>query len=97
MRRALASLITLAGLAVPLFFVSAPPDEGTSFSGDESVVDMAVFMIFAPLVAMTFIALCTLLFSALVSAIFRRDQVFDTGTGEFARRKSTDDKQLAAQ
>ena len=85
-RRALAATVALVFLAVPLLFVSPPPDEGTSFSGDESVVEMAVFMIFAPLTAMAFVALVVLLFSSLVSAVFRRRQVFHGAAGEFVRR-----------
>ena len=86
LRRALAALVALVVVVVPLLFASAPPDEGTSFSGDESVVGMAVFMVFAPLTAMAFITLAALLFSALVSVVFRRRHRFDSAAGEFLRR-----------
>ncbi len=85
-RRALAATVALVCLAAPLLFVSPPPDEGTSFSGDESVVEMAVFMIFAPLTAMAFVTLVVLLFSSLVSVVFRRRHVFHGAAGEFRRR-----------
>ena len=81
-----AVLVALAILAIPLYFASAPPDEGTSFQGDESTFGMALFMICAPLAAMAFISMRALLFSALVSAIFRDDHVFNVDTGEFGRR-----------
>jgi hypothetical protein len=86
LRRALAALTVLVILAIPLLFVSPPPDEGTSFSGDESIAGMAVFMIFAPLTVMAFVSLLALLCSALVSAIFRRRHVFHGAAGEFVRR-----------
>lgn len=86
LRRAFAALLTLAVVAAPLFFVSAPPDEGTSFIGDESTRNFVVFLICAPLAAMAFISLCALLFSALVSAILRSDETFDEVTGEFTSR-----------
>ena len=84
--RAIVALATLVILAVPLVLVSAPPDEGTSFSGEESIFGMAVFMIFAPLAAMTVVAFVALLSSALLSAIFRSDHFFDGAAGEFVRR-----------
>ena len=86
LRRALAAGITLVVVSIPLYFVAAPPDEGTSFSGQESTVEFAVFLICVPLAAMAFFTLFALLFSALVSAIFREDHVFDIETGEFLRR-----------
>ena len=86
LRRALATSVALVVVVIPLMFASAPPDEGTSFSGDESVVGMAVFMVFGPLAAMAFFTLAALLFSALVSAVFRRRHVFDSAAGEFLRR-----------
>ena len=86
MRRAGAAMVALLVLAVPLFLIAAPPDEGTSFVGDESTVGFAVFLIFGPLAAMAFISMFALLFSALMSAIFRDDQFFDPDTGEFVRR-----------
>ena len=86
LRRALTALVTLVVLIIPLFFASPPPDEGTSFSGNESMLGMTIFMVFAPLVAMTIIALVATLFSSLVSAVFRRNHVFDSAAGEFVRR-----------
>ena len=86
LRRALATLMTLAVLVIPMFFASPPPDEGTSFSGNESMLGMAIFIIFGPLAVMTFLSLMAMLFSALVYALFRRRQVFDSDTGEFVRR-----------
>ena len=86
LRRALAAAVALAVLATPLFLISAPPDEGPDFSGKESTLEFAVFVVCGPLAVMAFFTLCTLLFSALVSAILRSDQVFDTETGEFLRR-----------
>lgn len=86
LRRALTVAITLAVLVIPLMFASPPPDEGTSFSGNESMLGMAIFMVFAPLAAMTILALIATLFSALISGLFRRNHVFDSDTGEFVRR-----------
>lgn len=86
LRRALASLLTLAFLVLPLFFASAPPDEGTNFSGNESMLGMAILIIFGPLAAMTFLTLMATLFSALVYGLFRRRHVFDGDSGEFVRR-----------
>ena len=86
LRRALAAAATLVAVSLPLFVVSAPPDEGTSFSGHESTVGFAVFLVCAPLAAMAFFTLFALLFSALVSAFFREDHVFDVDSGDFMRR-----------
>lgn len=86
LRRALAALVTVVVLSIPLLFVSAAPDEGARFSGNESVVEMAVFMIFAPLTAMAFGTLVALLFSSVASAVFRRRHVFNGAAGEFVRR-----------
>ena len=86
LRRALAAALALLIVSLPLFVISAPPDEGPDFSGQESTVEFAVFLICAPLAVMAFLTLCALLFSALVSAIFRDDHVFDIETGEFIRR-----------
>ncbi len=86
LRRALTAAVTLVAVSIPLFVVSAPPDEGTGFSGHESTVGFAVFLVCAPLAAMAFFMLFALLFSALVSAIFRDDHVFDVDAGEFMRR-----------
>lgn len=86
LRRALVALVTLVVLVMPLLFISAPPGEGTSFSGDESVVGMAAFMVFAPLTAMAFVTLCALLLSSMVSGLFRRHDVYDAAAGEFVRR-----------
>lgn len=86
LRRALAAAITLVALVIPLFFASPPPDEGTSFSGNESMLGMAMFMVFGPLAAMSFIAVFATLFSALMSALFRRHHVFDSAAGRFVRR-----------
>lgn len=86
LRRALAALVTLVAVVIPLLFAPEPPDEGTSFSGDESVVGMALYMLFAPLTAMAVVTLIVLLFSALVSAVFRRRYRFDSAAGEFIRR-----------
>jgi hypothetical protein len=85
LRRALATLVAFITVVIPLMFVSAPPDEGTSFSGNESIIGMAVFMIFAPLTVMAFVSFVGLLFSSLVSVIFRRHQVFHVESGEFLR------------
>ena len=86
LRRSLAAAITLVVLVIPLLFASAPPNEGPNFSGNESVLGMTLFMVFAPLAAMAFIALMATLFSSLVSALFRREHVFDSASGEFVRR-----------
>ena len=85
LRRALAALAVLVVVAIPLLFASPPPDEGTSFSGDESIMEMAVFMVFAPLTAMALVTLFALLFSSLVSVVFRRSHVFRNAAGEFVR------------
>lgn len=86
LRRAFAAMVTLVAVSIPLFFASAPPDEGSSFSGNESIVGMSMFMVFGPLAAMAFITLVATLFSALVSALFRRNHVFDSAAGQFVRR-----------
>ena len=86
LRRALAATATLVFLIIPLFFISAPPDEGASFTGNESMLGMAVFVVFAPLAAMAFITVVATLFSSLVSVVFRRHHVFDSNVGEFVRR-----------
>ena len=86
LRRAFAASVTLVVLVIPLFFISAPADEGASFTGDESMLGMAVFVVFVPLAAMAFITLAATLFSSLVSVIFRRHHVFDSTAGEFIRR-----------
>ena len=86
LRRALAASIAAAVLAIPMFFVSGPPDEGTSFSGDESVVDLVVFIICMPLTAMAVVTLLMALLRAAVSAVFQRRHVFDISAGQFLRR-----------
>lgn len=86
LRRALAALAVLVFLAVPLVFVSAPPDEGAGFSGDESIVELAVFIVFMPLTAMAFVSFVALIFSSMVSVVFRRGQVFDAASGNFVVR-----------
>lgn len=86
LRKALAVLVMMAVVALPLFFVSTPPDEGTGFSGNESIIDLAVFMICAPLSAMAFLTVVASLFSAMIYAIFRRRHIFDSETGAFVRR-----------
>ena len=86
LRRALAAGVALVAVSIPLYFVSAPPDEGPDFSGNESTFEFAIFVVCGPLAVMAFFTLCALLFSALVSAIFREDHVFDIETGEFLRR-----------
>ncbi len=85
-RRALAALAALVFLGLPLAFVSPPLDEGTRLSGDESIVDLAVFMIFMPLTAMAFVSFVALIFSSMVSAVFRRGQLFDSAAGDFVGR-----------
>ena len=86
LRRALAATIAAIVLALPLFIVSPPPDEGTSFSGNESIVDLLVFMICMPLSAMAVVTLLMALLNALVSVVFQRRHAFDGATGEFLRR-----------
>ena len=83
LRRAQATLVAFIAVVIPLMFVSSPFDESSSFSGNESIIGMAVFMIFAPLTAMAFVSFVGLLISSLVSVIFRRDQVFHVESGEF--------------
>ena len=85
LRRALTTLVAFGIVAIPLMFVSAPPDEGTSFSGSESIVGMTVFMVFAPLAVLAFVSFFGLLFSSLVSVIFRHHQVFRVESGKFLR------------
>lgn len=86
LRRSLSAAVALVIAAIPLFLISAPPDEGPDFSGQESTVEFAVLLVCGPLAVMAFLTLSTLLFSALVSVIFRSDQVFDLDAGEFMRR-----------
>ena len=86
LRRAVAAAVALVVLSTPLFLISRLPDEGPDFSGQESTFDFAIFVVCGPLAVMAFLTLCTLLFSALVSALLRSDQVFDTETGEFQSR-----------
>lgn len=86
LRKALAALVMAAVVVLPLFFVSAPPDEGARFSGNESTIDLAVFIICAPLAAMAFLTVFASLFSAMIYAIFRRRHVFDSERGAFIRR-----------
>ena len=85
-RRALAALSALVLVAIPLAFVSPPPDEGTSFSGNESVVELAVFMICMPLTAMALVSFLALIWSSVMSVVFRRGHVFDTSAGDVVRR-----------
>ncbi len=85
-RRALAALAALVFLAIPLVLVSPPPNERTGFSGDESLLDLAVFVIFMPLTAMAFVSFVALTCSSVVSAVFRREHVFDVASGDFVRR-----------
>ncbi|MGI9205295.1 MAG: hypothetical protein ACR2Q3_14865 [Woeseiaceae bacterium] len=86
LRKALVALVTTAVVTLPLLFVSAVPDEGADFSGNESIIDLAVFIICGPLAAMAFLTVVASLFSTMVSAIFRRRKIFDSETGAFIRR-----------
>ena len=86
LRRALAALVALVVLFIPLLFLPKLPDEGANFTGNESMLGMAMFVVLAPLAAMAFITVVATLFSSLVTAIFRRRHVFDSATGEFVRR-----------
>lgn len=86
LRKALAALMTTAIVALPLFFVSAPPDEGTSFSGNESPIDLVVFITCAPLAAMASLTVVASVFNAMVYAVFRRGHIFDSQSDAFIRR-----------
>ncbi len=87
LRKAIAALAATAILALPLFFVSAIPDEGADFSGNESVVDLAILIIFAPLTAMALLTAIGSLLATLVCAVFRRRHVFDPESGTFVHRR----------
>ena len=78
--------MTMAIVALPLFFVSAPPDEGTIYSGDESTIDFVVFVICAPLAAMASLTIVALVFKAMIYVVFRRGHIFDSETDAFIRR-----------
>ncbi|MDH3435342.1 MAG: hypothetical protein OEM60_15870 [Gammaproteobacteria bacterium] len=86
LRRALSAAAALASAAIPLAFVSRIPESNTDLSGDGSIIETAVFVIFAAPAAMAVVTLVALLFSSIVSAIFRRRHVFDNAAGEFVRR-----------
>ena len=86
LRRALVAAIAAVVLVLPLFLISALPDEGASFSGNESILSLVVFIICMPLTAMAIVTLVMALLSAMVSAVFQRHHVFDGAAGEFLRR-----------
>ena len=86
LRNALFSMACFAVAVLPLFFLTAPPDEGTSFTGDESMLDLAAWMICFPLSAMAFVALAACSLRALALSIFRRRQVFDQSLGKFVNQ-----------
>ena len=86
LRRAFAALVALVVLVIPLMFLPRLPDEGASFTGNESMLGMTLFAVLAPLAAMAFITVVATLFSSLITALFRRHHIFDSATGEFVRR-----------
>lgn len=79
--------VWLIALVTPLLFVSLPPDEGTRFTGDESIVDFAVLIIFFPLSAMAFVAVVGCLLKTILLSLFWRHRVFDKAAGKFVRRQ----------
>lgn len=85
LRKAIAALVAAVIAALPLFFISALPDEGSSFSGNESIIDLVVFIICAPLAAMSILTVLASLFHAMICAIFRRRHIFDPEINAFVR------------
>ncbi len=65
--------------------MSAPPDEGTSFRGDESTVEFAVLIAFLPLSAMAFVAVAGCFLKMIYLSLFGRQRVFDKTVGKFVR------------
>jgi len=83
LKGALYALACFVALALPMFFLSAPPDEGTSFRGNESVAEFAAWIIHFPLLAMAFVALATYLIKILFLSLFRPRHLFHQDLGQF--------------
>ena len=86
LKRILFAVACALVLAVPLFFANFPPDEGTHFNGDESVVDLILWIFFSPLFAMAIVLFAGSMLKAaflLIFEIFGRRRYFDDVTGEF--------------
>ena len=76
LRKAIAALITTVVVAIPLFFLSALPDEGANFTGNESTFELLVFIIFAPLATMSAFSVVGSVFGTLILAVFLIKIVF---------------------
>jgi len=50
-RDALVTMVCLGVPMLPFVLVSAPPDQGTSFRGDESLIEVAVWLLLFPFAA----------------------------------------------
>jgi len=85
-RETLFALLGLTVFAIPLFLVSAPPDEGTSFRGDESILQMTVWVVFLPLAAMALVVTTGRVLKMLVMAPFVYRRSFDQLTESFVER-----------
>lgn len=83
LRRAGAALASFIVMALIMYFIPSIPDEGTSFSGDESIVSLVVFILCAPLAAMAFVVFAVSLLRTAILAMFRRGYVFDEKAGKF--------------
>lgn len=88
LRRTLVSLASFLVMALVLYFVPSIPDERTSFSGDESIVSLIVFIFCTALAVMAFVVFAVSLLRAAILAIFRRDYLFDEKAGKFQRQES---------
>ena len=86
LRKGLSALLVTVVAALPLFFVSAVPDEGSRYTGNESTFDLAVFIVCMPLALMAALTVVSSFFCAIVFAIFRRRHSFDSETGAFVKR-----------
>jgi hypothetical protein len=86
LRRILFTFACALVLSVPLFFANSPPDEGTSFNGNESVVDLILWVFFSPLFLMAVFLLAGYMLKAallLVFEVFGRRCSFDKVADKF--------------
>lgn len=88
LRRASASLAAFLVMALIWHFVPSIPDDGTSVSGDESIVSLVVLIFCAPLAVMAFAVFAVSLLRTAMLAIFRRGYVFNKKAGKFQRPES---------
>ena len=85
-REILFALLGFAIFVVPPLLVSAPPDEGTSFRGDESILDMTVWIVFMPLAAMALVLATARVLKTIAVAPFVYHRSFDQLSGSFVKR-----------